>query len=320
MVKRIVDASKELKDSLIFQSKIESIVFTIGFFANIFFQIALTAYTGYLAFLGLVPIGTIEATGALNGVIFTSLGDFTNQISSINSIKPIFKKFETYETMDIKTIIELENDKGEIFKLENLSYSYGDTKVFENLNYRFLRNKKYLISGDSGSGKSTILKAMFGYLSDYEGYIYFNGNILNDYNRTSIRKHVLYINQESYLFSGTIRENINLDDNFSDEDILKLLYDLSFPISNDELNTEVGDRGLNLSGGQRQRIVLARGLIRKQNIIFIDEGTSALDKKAALQIEKHLLENPNLTVIMVSHNPHSEISDKFDYICRFLKI
>lgn len=102
-----------------------------------------------------------------------------------------------------------------------------------------------------------------------------------------------------------------------DETILYLLHELSFPLSVSDLDIEVGDRGMNLSGGQRQRIILARGLIRNQNIIFVDEGTSALDKASALQFEQYLLNKPDLTVLLVTHNPHDELKNAYDYQLNF---
>lgn len=318
MVKQVVEESRKLKEAQIIQGKIESLVFVIGFFGNIFFQIVLTAYTGYLAYIGIVPIGTIEATGALNGVIFTSLGNFTSQISSINGVKPIFDKFERYKELDID-IQELDNKNfsEEVFRIRDLSFRYGDTKVFENLNYKFFRNKKYLLVGDSGSGKSTLLKLMFGYLTNYDGDIYFNKELINNTNYLNIREHVLYINQEPYLFNGTIRENINLDDNFLDEEIVSILNYLSYPLTKKDLDTIVGDRGYNLSGGQRQKIILARGLIRNQKIIFVDEGTSAIDRLSSIQIEKLLLNKKDLTLILVTHNPNEETKEMFDYHLKF---
>ncbi|MDD7044752.1 MAG: ABC transporter ATP-binding protein [Anaerococcus sp.] len=286
--------------------------------SDIFFQIALTAYTGYLAYIGLVPVGTIEATGALNGVIFTALGNFTSQISSISSIRPIFDKYKKYIQLDSDMReFDNQNNHEEIYQIKNLTFSYGNKNIFDNLNYTFLRNKKYLLIGDSGSGKSTLLKLMFGYLTTYKGDIYFNKELVTENNYVNIRNHVLYINQEAYLFNDTIRNNINLDDNYEDEKILGVLNELGMPLSIKDLDMNVGDRGANISGGQRQRIVLARGLIRNQKIIFIDEGTSAVDKLASVQIERMLLQRKDLTVILVTHNVHEETKNLFDYTLYF---
>lgn len=317
MAKKLIDASLELKKILIGQAKIESLVFSVGFFANIFFQIALTAYTGYLAFIGLVPIGTIEATGALNGVIFTSLGELTSQISSINSVKPIFKKHSQFKINDSNQIEVFDNEQEEIFRVENLGFGYDDKVIFNNLNFSIYRGKKYLVVGQSGSGKSTLFKLLFGYLKNYNGKITFNKKELTDFNRINIREHVLYVNQDPYLFDGTIRDNIKLDDQFSDDEILSVLKELGMILTIDELSTEVGKGGSLISGGQRQRIVLARGLIRKKKIIFMDEGTSAVDRETAIQIEQYLLLNSDLTVIIVTHNPHKELEALFDVIYHF---
>nr|WP_279323819.1 ABC transporter ATP-binding protein [Anaerococcus sp. AGMB09787] len=210
-----------------------------------------------------------------------------------------------------------QNNHEEIYQIKNLTFSYGNKNIFDNLNYTFLRNKKYLLIGDSGSGKSTLLKLMFGYLTTYKGDIYFNKELVTENNYVNIRNHVLYINQEAYLFNDTIRNNINLDDNYEDEKILGVLNELGMPLSIKDLDMNVGDRGANISGGQRQRIVLARGLIRNQKIIFIDEGTSAVDKLASVQIERMLLQRKDLTLILVTHNVHEETKNLFDYTLYF---
>lgn len=205
----------------------------------------------------------------------------------------------------------------EVYTIRDLSFSYGDKKIFDNINYTFIRNKKYLIIGDSGIGKSTLLKLMFGYITNYKGDIYFNKELISENNYINIKNHVLYINQEPYLFNDTIRNNIYLNNSYEDEKILNILNELGLHLTIKDLDINVGDREMNISGGQRQRIVLARGLIRNQKIIFIDEGTSAVDKITSIQIEKMLLSRKDLTVIVVTHNINEETRDLFDQILFF---
>lgn len=203
----------------------------------------------------------------------------------------------------------------EVYTIRDLSFSYGDKKIFDNINYTFIRNKKYLIIGDSGIGKSTLLKLMFGYITNYKGDIYFNKELISENNYINIKNHVLYINQEPYLFNDTIRNNIYLNNSYEDEKILNILNELGLHLTIKDLDINVGDREMNISGGQR--IVLARGLIRNQKIIFIDEGTSAVDKITSIQIEKMLLSRKDLTVIVVTHNINEETRDLFDQILFF---
>ncbi|VLE58095.1 ABC transporter ATP-binding protein [Streptococcus pneumoniae] len=120
--------------------------------------------------------------------------------------------------------------------------------------------------------------------------------------------NVLYVDQKAYLFEGTIRDNILLEENYSVKD---------FP--NNILDYYVGDDGRLLSGGQKQKITLARGLIRNKKIVLIDEGTSAIDRRTSLAIERKILDREDLTVIIVTHAPHPELKQYFTKIYQFPK-
>ena len=184
------------------------------------------------------------------------------------------------------------------------------------ISYRFELGNKYAIVGPSGSGKSTLLNILVGKLIDYSGSARFATHELKEIKGKELRKNILYIDQTPYLFSGTIRENITLGETFSNsafnqvikeaalEDIIEKLPD--------GLDTDIGEAGRLLSGGQRQRIALARGLIRGKRIILIDEGTSSLDESSALRIEENLITNPDLTVLMITHQLRDEIGEHLD--------
>lgn len=125
-----------------------------------------------------------------------------------------------------------------------------------------------------------------------------------------------YIEQNVFLFNSTIRDNITLGEIFTDEQMEKALRDsalagdlASMP---DGLDTLVGEEGSNLSGGQKQRVAIARALIHECDILLVDEGTSALDQKNADIVEKSLLANPELTLILISHHLSPERKAQFD--------
>ena len=122
----------------------------------------------------------------------------------------------------------------------------------------------------------------------------------------------------SFLFNTTILENITLGGDFSEAQIQKVLQDsalacdlVSMP---DGLNTVVGEEGRNLSGGQKQRVAIARALIHNRSILLVDEGTSALDQKNADIVERSLLSNPDLTLILISHHLSEECKQQFDTV------
>ena len=131
---------------------------------------------------------------------------------------------------------------------------------------------------------------------------------------------MIYVDQIPYLFNGTIRYNLELGEYFSYQEIFDDLrkadlldYVKELPAG---LNTKVGENGTKMSGGQKQRLALARGLLRNRKLFLLDESTSSLDKKSALNVENIFLSQPDITVIFVSHQLHDENKQKFDRIVK----
>lgn len=314
---KVYTASLELKKVILKQTSVEATVNAVGFGLNVFLQMIVIALTGLLAFNGIVAIGAIEATGMLATIIFTSLSSLSNQLSAINGVSPIFDKFQSIlEKEPEKKIIQekIDTSQSPLFQAEELSFKYDNAMILDRISFEFYEGKKYLIKGESGSGKSTLLRLLSGFLDRYSGILSFYNQEMRTIDQKKVRERVLYVDQQPYLFSDTIRKNIILEDNITDEEVLKALDKVGLcpkdPMS--WLDTQVGDNGRYLSGGERQRIALVRGFIRQRDIIFIDEGTSAVDKETAIEIEKQLLTNPHLTTILVTHSPNQETIKYFD--------
>lgn len=190
--------------------------------------------------------------------------------------------------------------------------------MLQNKNYTFEAGGKYAIMGESGSGKTTLTKIILGLLPDYTGSVEYGNLEQCKVNLDSLYRHIAYVDQQVYLFQDTVRFNITLGKNYTDEEIMAVIkncrledYVESLP---DGLDTVITENGKNLSGGQRQRIALARGLIRKVKYIILDEGTSALDETNALDIESNLLDTPDLGVIIITHNLREAVRHKLTCI------
>ena len=129
---------------------------------------------------------------------------------------------------------------------------------------------------------------------------------------------ISYIEQNVFLFNTTIRENITLGEDFSEEQLHAAIQGSALAADlaamPDGLDTVVGEDGSNLSGGQKQRVAIARALIHNRSILLVDEGTSALDQKNADLVEKSLLTNPDLTLILISHHLSAERRAQFDHV------
>ena len=133
-----------------------------------------------------------------------------------------------------------------------------------------------------------------------------------------IQQQMSYIEQNVFLFNTTIRENITLGGNFTEKEMQKALRDSALlgDLANmpEGLDTPVGEEGSALSGGQKQRVAIARALIHNRSILLVDEGTSALDQKNADIVEKSLLSNPDLTLILISHHLSEERKKQFTHV------
>ena len=212
--------------------------------------------------------------------------------------------------LNIKSINLLKNSnfslKGNI-NIKKLSFSYNDyTNVLTSINLKIKAKEKILILGDSGSGKSTILKILAKKYQVKRDKIYIDDIDINDISISNIRKYFTIVSQNEILFTDTIKNNIKLNreiDEIEFNKICKLLYIDKF-INNLFLgyNTKLEENGNNLSGGQKQRIILARSLLKSGNIILIDEGLNAIDINLERKILKNIFnEYKNKTIIIVSH-------------------
>lgn len=311
---KIKNASEDLAKSKNHHQFYESIATALGTFGNVFGQISTLALSGWLVVQQLTTIGAIVSTLTLSSQIFNTVGDLAHQLMGIRSIDPIFDKFAAIEQINEKKQPLPSIHDG--LSLDKLRYGYGDKEVFNGLSYSFDLGKKYAIVGESGSGKSTLLNILNGKLTNYEGNVRISGHELKEIDGQSLREELLYLDQIPYIFDETIRENITLNEEFSEEEILQAIEDSALTdviekLSNG-IHTPVGEAGRSFSGGQKQRIALARGLIRGKNIILLDEGTSSLDEESALKIEERLLNNPELTVIMITHHLRESIREKLD--------
>lgn len=201
-------------------------------------------------------------------------------------------------------------------KIENLGLSYDHNNVLEQFNNNIPAHKMTIIFGPSGSGKSSLLDAILGLIPYQKGQINIDQISLKDVDITAWRQMIGYVPQETFLFHDTIARNVTLgDDQISEDRIIQALKaaDAWDFVSNieDGLYHVVGEKGGKLSGGQRQRIAVARALVRKPQLLILDEATSSLDKKSEASILKTLkTELPAITIIMISHDPKAlDIAD-----------
>lgn len=194
---------------------------------------------------------------------------------------------------------------------QGVSFGYGpdEPPVISGLDLSLEPQTCTLVVGPSGIGKSTFGRLAAGLEEPQSGIITIGGQDLAAFEPESLRSRVVYVPQEPYLFSGTLRENLLLrTPDASDADILDALRisaaeELVFRLAQG-LDTEVGERGSALSGGQKQRVAIARAILQKPAILILDEPTSALDEAAQRRLVSQLMQlKKQLTVIVITHRP-----------------
>ena len=283
-------------------------------------QVILFTQTAYLFFNGVIPIGAISGIQYFSALIFSGLTGFSANLLEMKALNPIFEKFDSIiESRDLELfkIDKLHNS----IKVDNLSFSYNDkANILDNFTYNFEKNKKYVILAESGKGKTTLLNILIGKLNKYDGKIMWDGKNIRDISKESIRSKIIYLNQNPHIFNASIRENILLSEDISEERLNKVIKEVGLESWINSLpngiDTLISMNGKNISGGQKQRIVIARGLLRDKKIILIDEATSSLHNDAAIEIEKMIFSNKELTVIMVTHLLRQEIKNMTDDIIK----
>lgn len=309
--------SKNVYDKGLAYQKRYSLVTMISYFFGGFTFLGGFVCGGYLAYKGFITLGQmivcVQLTNHIvNPLMFAieSYGKFKSVDKILNKIENTLISEENVETTEIKDF----NNK---ISLNDVSFKYDDKKVLENINFDFEKGKKYALVGLSGSGKSTLMKLISKRIKADEGKICIDGTDLDEISRNSIINLISTINQNVFLFKGSIYDNITLfSKDYSEEKVKDVILKAELGKYLDRLYDKelISENANNLSGGEKQRISIARSLIKDTKIILADEILSSLDNEIAFSIEKGLLELENITLISVTHRLIKENLKQYDKI------
>lgn len=249
-----------------------------------------------LCMQGIITVGEIVLYQSLYSSISNYVSGFINSLPILSTG---FDAISSISDIMYSEEIECDDQKERIASLDgniifdNVSYKYpGDNdSVIKDFNLSVKKGECIAFVGASGSGKSTIMNMIIGFLKPNQGSIYIDGKNINNLNMKSYRQHISVVPQNSILFSGTIKENITYGlDEYSDkmlDEVLEMANVKEFLCDMPNgIDTQIGEHGGKLSGGQKQRITIARALIRDPKILILDEATSALDNISEYHVQK----------------------------------
>ncbi|MBE6049138.1 MAG: ABC transporter ATP-binding protein [Clostridium sp.] len=285
------------------------------YFSGVNFSIDILNYVslifgGIFTFKGLITIGDFFAYLLYIKIFIDPIKKLVNFMEQFQSGMTGFKRYmeivQVEEEKEKPNAKVLKNVKGQI-TFKNTKFSYEDNLILNDLSLNIEAGRMLALVGPSGGGKSTFCNLIPRFYDIEDGDILIDGKSIYDVTISSLRENIGIVQQEVFLFTGTIKENIMYGNfNATDEEIYESakkanIHDFILTLE-DGYNTYIGERGVKLSGGQKQRISIARVFLKNPPILILDEATSALDNTTEYYIKKSLDELcKGRTTIVVAH-------------------
>ncbi|MDI6453013.1 ABC transporter ATP-binding protein [Peloplasma aerotolerans] len=320
IVENYRDRSEKVQHKKYIIDKIMSYIYAIqnANFSLIF--LVLMFVVSYLTIQGVILFAGVVVVAQNVDNIIGPVSQISEAVPRILSVKSIFTRID--QTLKNQYVHEetLSFDQlNTSIQLNHVSFAYNEeNEILKDVNLNFEKGKKYLVIGPSGGGKSTLLRLLRKYFEPNEGQILIDDQNLNDIKKIDYFSKIANIEQQIFLFEDTLRNNLTLYKDYSDEEIYDAIkraglehFVKQHP---DGLNRLILDNGKNISGGEKSRVAIARGLLNHAEIILLDEAFASLDPKSAIAIEASLLALKNVTVINVSHVILEENKSSYDDI------
>ncbi|CCI81516.1 ATP-binding cassette domain-containing protein [Lactobacillus hominis] len=304
--------SQKLEDSEFKRSKTMSYVQLVSSIFDITGRIGVPLIAGILFINHQVSLGAILTAGYFaNGIFWSVKNCISNyvQLKSTQTLRNIILELqktsneEKYDPIDEVASIEIR-------KL-SIKYKHGQQIFYPDFSINL--GEKVLLTGDSGTGKSTLIKTLLGQIKPISGeviYRNFNGKVIHP----DLRQ-IGYLAQDLIMFPGTIKENITMFDEKLNSSVQTLVDATQFSTDQDRfkkgLDTQIDPRKNLLSGGQKQKVVLMREMLFNKPVVYLDEATSAIDQGATTRILQEIVKTKQ-TVLMIAHNLNSNQKQLFD--------
>lgn len=269
---------------------------------------------------GRITVGELITYNILISYILSPIKDIINIQPKFHAAKVAMERIMTIMQSEIEVEEGEKPEKLLQIEMKNIQFAFEKGRtILNNINIKVNKGEKIAIVGDSGSGKTTLAKLFVKLYEPQIGEIRFNSTEISQINSTYLRKNIVYVSQEDFVFSASIKENLTLGDKqISVErmlDVAKLMgvdeFVQNMPRGYDSVLEE---RGANLSKGQKQKIALARALLREPQLLIIDEATSNMDTVSEKKVMNVLKMQRELTLIIITHRFENIIDSDNIYV------
>jgi len=312
-IEKFDEGNQRFNDSREYAYKAMAEFFSGIFFLSNLLNIMALSIGGFFVYKGIINIGDLVAYILYINFFLQPIRKLTNFTQQFQNGMTGFERF--IEIMQIEPSIRDSNNsitiknklKGEI-EFKNVTFSYNDNRnVLHKINLKVKAGEMIALVGPSGGGKTTFCNLIPRFYEVNSGAIMIDGTDVRNFTLKSLRNNIGLVQQNVFLFTGTIRENILYGNpEASEEEIIQAAKDANihqFIINLDDgYDCYIGESGIKLSGGQRQRIALARVFLKNPSILVLDEATSALDSETELFIQKSVEKlSTDRTVLVIAH-------------------
>lgn len=297
-------------DAIVKSSMISALQDTLAGTIELIGTVAILWLGFYMALSGQVTVGSVMTFYAL-------LAYFTEPIKNLIGLQPMIQTaFVAADRLnDILDLHSEEIEEGgetlpviDTLAFQNVDFRYGNRELtLEDISFTISKGEKIAIVGESGSGKTTLAKLLLRFYEPERGSILLNGGDVKELDLYALRRAVAYVDQNTFLFSDTIKNNLKLGNAEATDAEIEQVCKISradefigkLPLGYD---TPLDENGMNLSGGQRQRLAIARALLKKPQLLILDEATSNLDTITEASIKNTISQvNSDTTCMIIAH-------------------